>query len=242
MAQLHRLLSESLELLALSGQLPSVLGYWVRLELSREAAADEGIWPSQEREVEVATLRDAWLAKRDPEATGLNEEQLVCKLSVQPGSLRWARFHWHQRLDSLFLARKAELDKASCRLLRLSDKFLAQELYYRVLAKEASFEELAARFGEGPERSQAGLIPMQSLSGMPLGLEKVLPSLSPGEVTSPQRLGNGFALVQLLQWQPVSRDADIDRVLLKHELQAWVRAVVRHLQHHLGLSQVVSSP
>lgn len=235
--QLQSTLAQSLDLLTISGQLPTLLGYWVRLELSMEACADERIWPRQEREAEVATLCDTWLAQRDPAAARMTKEQLVRKLAVQPGSLRWAEFQWHQRLDSLFLARKAELDQASCRLLRLSDKFLAQELYHRVLAGEASFEELAGRFGEGPERSDLGLVPMQSLSRLPLGLMKLLPSLRPGEVTAPQRLGKGFALVQLLQWQPATRNADTDRLLLKQELQAWVGAVVLHLQHHLGLPQ-----
>ena len=40
---------------------------------------------------------------------------------------------------------KNELDKAACRLIRIKNKSMANELYFRIKANEASFEESRER-------------------------------------------------------------------------------------------------
>ena len=84
---------------------------------------------------------------------------------------------------------------------RISDKNFAM-VYHRVLAKETSFEDAARQFGEGPERLQGGLIPMQPLLSMPFGLGVVLERLRIGEISTPLRLGKVFCLVELLKFTP----------------------------------------
>ena len=84
------------------------------------------------------------------------------------------------------MQKKNTLDRACCRILRISDKNFANELYHRVLAKETSFEDAARQFGEGPERLQGGLIPMQPLLSMPFGLGVVLERLRSGSKCSTQ--------------------------------------------------------
>ena len=237
--RLQKALGNSLELLALSGQLQLLLTYWMRIELSREAIEDVRIWPESERDAEVDERLETWLAKRDPRELGLDDRQLHLKLSVEPGSLRWARWQWQHRLGSLFLQRKDSLDQASCRLLRLTDKHLAHELYHRVLAEEESFDMLSSQYGEGPERLHGGLIPLQSLESMPSGLAVLLLALSPGEINPPVRFSKGFALVQLLQFQPATLNLQIETTLLKQELNAWLNAMLPSLCKHLGLASLL---
>ena len=76
---------------------------------------------------------------------------------------RWSRDQWNHRLDSLFLKCKDQLDRASCRFLRVREKRIASELYYRIKAGETTFATAANEFSEGPERNSGGFIPLQPL-------------------------------------------------------------------------------
>ena len=220
--------------LAVAGLLPRAVEAWLRQQLAAEAP-----WPAGEPEQLVAERSSAWLAQVDPDRLGLLEPEVAIKLAVGPGCSHWAQARWGHRLETLFLQRKAELDRASCRLLRVADKGLALELYHRIKAGEESFAVIAQRFGEGPERKQAGLIPLQPLASMPLGLAKVLPRLEPGELLPPTRLGEQVAVVQLETWKPARFDPSSREALLAGELDRWLKAAgklaVAHLRcpHHL---------
>ena len=221
------------EFLALAGLRTKALEYWLRLQVAREAALSETLWPAMEREQELDQLEAAWRNNNDPAAFGLSDDQVRLKLMVRPGCTRWARFHWSYRIESLFLDRKSTLDQASCRLLRISDKHLAQEIYYRALAKEDSFTNLANQFGEGNERFQGGFLPLQPISSMPMGLGKLLNRLVPLELSRPLKLGDGFALVLLEQLVPATLCPKTEEILLNQEFVQWLAVMQPHLARHL---------
>ena len=203
--------------LAIAGLLPRAVELWLRQQLAAEAP-----WSAEERQAAIEARKESWLASHDPAAQGLLCDELAIKLAVAPCCLRCAEHEWEHRIETLFLERKEQLDRASCRLLRVADKGLALELYHRIKAGEESFASLAFRYGEGPEQQQGGLIPLQPLSGMPMGLDGVLPKLEPGELMPPTRLGDQVALVQLETFQPASLDATSRKLLLGWELNRWL--------------------
>lgn len=235
--RLSRELGAATNLLAISGLLAKAVEYWVRLELVGELDPEE--LPGGE---DLARLAQKWRERRGADVLLLTDALLHRKLQVAPGCRRWARRQWGHRLQSLFLERKQELDRASCRLLRVADKHLCQELYHRIKAGETSFEEVARKFGEGPEREQGGLIPLQPMARLPLNLGAVLPRLKEGGLTPPQRLGEQFALVQLVSREPASLDASSEESLLATELENWMAVVVSHLMAQLGSDSRSSVP
>ncbi|MBQ60493.1 MAG: hypothetical protein CMQ19_00305 [Gammaproteobacteria bacterium] len=228
-------LGNAVALLSMSGLLNQALDYWLRLELTQELLASS-YWPEDQRKQELDTLEENWRCKYDPADWGLSDQQLRDKLLVAPCCRHWARMQWQQRLEKLYLERKQQLDQASCRLLRLSDKHLALELYHRIRAEEDSFESLALEYGEGPERFKGGLLKLQPLAQMPLGLGTLLNRMEPGELLTPQRLGNGFALVQLELFEPAPLNPATEETLLAQELQAWLQQLVLCLRAHLTSS------
>lgn len=231
--RLQACLGSNAAFLALSGLLAKAVDYWIRLELAEEAARSTQHWPELDREAELEKLEQAWRTKHDPAQLGLTDQQVRLKLMVQPGCQRWARQQWGHRLETLYLERKPQLDQASCRLIRLSSKHLAMELYHRLRAEEAAFEDLAARYGEGPERFKGGLLALQPVATLPLGLGPVLARLTPGELTLPLPLGQGYALVQLAAFEQAQFNAAAEAKLLSQELQTWIAAMVPVLRSHL---------
>jgi len=219
----HQLASSS-SLLRQAGLWRAALAYWVRWQVSLEAD-----WPVDEEQACLEGMVEKWMAKNTLEDMGLSADELRAKLRVSPAALRWSRQQWGHRLQSLYLQRKSSLDRASCRLLRLKDKNLAHEIYHRIKSSETSFEQAAIEFGRGPERHQAGLLPLQPLERMPYGLAPLLERLEPGRLTMPLRLGEDFCLVKLETFQPSQLDADMEELLLAEQLGLWVDSVVNDL-------------
>lgn len=226
--QLERDLLSSRYTLALGGGLVTALRDWLRQQLALEAP-----WSDEERSKIISERKKKWKNKLNLEDLGLSNIELGVALCVDPGCEAWAAHQWNHRLESLFLKHKSELDCASCRLLRVSDKGLAIELYHQIKSKENSFDVLSFRYGMAPEKNNGGLIPLQQLSKLPYGLDKILPKLSPGEVLRPQRLGEHLALVQLETWQPAVFNEASKRMLLTAELEKWLEAAGKIVLAHL---------
>lgn len=214
--------------LALGGGLVKAVREWLRQQLASEAP-----WTIEEKLLIISERKEKWKDKLDPEALGLFSGELGFALSVDPGCEAWASDQWKHRLESLFLKHKSDLDCASCRLLRVSDKGLAIELYHQIKSKEHSFEVLSFRYGLAPEKNNGGLIPLQPLSKLPYGLDMILPKLSPGDVMAPQRLGEHLAIVQLETWRPAVFNEASQRQLLKAELEKWLEAAGKIALAHL---------
>lgn len=213
-------------LLAESGALRAVLKAWVEAELAAEVdwTAPPDLLEGTSRWAEQAANSD------DAIAQGLTQERLIARKLRKPALMAWARSHWQHRLETLFLARKAELDRAACRLLRVDTHALAQELYHRIKTDGESFAEIAKRFGREPGD---GLISLRPLSQLPKGLAPLLQRLQPGELSVPLAIGSRFGLVQLDDWQPVSFDEETKGLLLQQELNSWTEALVSILVTHL---------
>ena len=133
----------------------------------------------------------------------------------------------------MFLQYKQDLDKASCRMLRVANSAVALEIHHRLLANEASFEQLSMQFATGSERFHGGLIKLQPLSKFPPGLGKILSTLKPGEITKPLRLGKEFCVVQLKEFVPAVLGEVAYQELLSNQLQQWVHGMSAHLKAQL---------
>ena len=148
--------------------------------------------------------------------------------------LDWARKQWGHRLESLFLQHKQDLDQASCRLLRVANSALALEIHHRLLAEEASFEQLSIQFATGSERFHGGFFKLQPLSKFPVGLVKILRNLKPGDISKPLGLGKEFCVVQLNDFVPAVHGEATDHQLLSNQLQQWVHGMSVHLKAQLS--------
>jgi len=231
LALLQGQLTSSASLLRQAGLWRAALGYWVRWQASLEAD-----WPADQEQAFLDEQLEKWYAHHSLEAEGLTVEELRAKLRVAPAVARWSRQQWGHKVESLYLQRKNQLDKASCRLLRAKDKNLILELYHRIKAGETSFEKAARDFSIGPERHQGGLLPMQPLERMPLGLAPLLERMEPGRLSLPMRLGSAFCLVQLEAFEPTQLNVETEELLLAEQMRLWIDAAVNALVAALRLT------
>ncbi len=144
-------------------------------------------------------------------------------------SVRIAKFQrhtWGSQLESYFLQRKASLDRVVYSLIRTRDRGLAQELYYRLQDDAGAFAELAQQFSEGAESQTGGRIGPVPLSQPHPAIGQLLAVSQAGQIWSPRRIDEWFAIVRLEQLEPMRFDAAVEQYLLDELLEIWVRAEV----------------
>ena len=219
--------ASSRRLLQQGGLWRVTLGYWVRWQASLDAE-----WSKEDEDDCLALLKKQWHEKHAGNSN-IDDELLLQKLRVTPAVERWSRDQWNHRLDSLFLQCKDQLDRASCRFLRVREKRIASELYYRIKAGETTFANAANEFSEGPERNNGGFIPLQPLKSIPFGLAPLLQHLETGKLSQPLRLGKGYCLVELVEFKSSSLNEDIETLLLAEQLRLWIDSVVDVLDSDL---------
>ena len=190
-------------------------------------------WKPEERQ-DLAAVRASWHEQNPKGHTYLTDEQVEKKLSVNPGSQQWARYQWGHRIETLYLEVKDQLDAVSFWMLRLADKDLATELYYSLCAKECRFEEVAKKYGSLEDQSRNGYWKKVPKKKLPEGLPEILAKLRQGQLSSPIRVGQEVALIQLEENIPSRLDSVMEKKLLMSELSRWVDqmmpAVVAQLQ------------
>ena len=223
LTNLRRDFSPSIKFYRLSGLFSQALKYWIKLQICSELISDESLWKESERERVYREIQEKWLKEHSLEEFCLSSSDLRLKLLVKPSTLKWARLQWEHRLESLYLQKKAKLDKAQCSIIRLKDKNMAYEIYHQILADEISFESAAYQYGLGQERFKGGLLPTKPLSQMPFGLAEVLPKLDINEVTVPVRLGKGFVIIRMGELCEAKFDQAMENQLLEVELESWLK-------------------
>ena len=207
-----------------SGQLETVVKGWVRRQLVEETLLNDWLASSSESD------------EAQPCPPGWDEPAYQSWQQQDQALLAWAEQHWGHGLESLYLARKTGMDRVSLRMLRVSDMAFSLELYHRIKAGEASFEQLSWTFGEGPERLKGGEIKNKRLDALPAALFPLLVNLHSVDVQKPRAIGKMYVLLQLLDRQPCVFDQDTRRQLLMEQLQCWEAPLVQRLVAHLTSS------
>jgi parvulin-like peptidyl-prolyl isomerase len=133
------------------------------------------------------------------------------------------------RVDSYFLQRKSQIDRAVYSLLRVKDVHLAQELFYRIQAGEADFTELVKQYSGGEEAEINGLVGPQEMSIPHPTLAQALLSLRAGEVAAPVQIADWFILVRLEKYLPAQLDKAMRGRLTDELYELWLQGEVKKL-------------
>ena len=159
----------------------------------------------------------------------LQPEDISHYASANSLLLKWAQNNWNNRLESLYLERKNLLDRVSCSLLRVKNKYLALELYQRLKSNESSFEEVSWKDGEGVERKHAGYFTMRRLNELPSGLLSLIKKIKVGEVLKPHAMGKWNVIIKLHEIKSSQFDEETKNYILRAEINEWLRAIASEL-------------
>jgi hypothetical protein len=129
-------------------------------------------------------------------------------------------------VGSLFLKKKAALDRVLFSLLRNKDHELTRELFFRLESGEESFASLAARYAEGREAVSGGRVGPIEMQQLNPALASVLSTSKPGVVNPPVVI-DGFGVITLLHEKiPAKLDDAMKLYLVNQLFHEWVKREV----------------
>ena len=173
--------------------------------LIRRAAEDalaSSIFVSAEQQAQL-------VAPLGPEATPEQLHELLRQTRLQQA----LRQRYAEQIEPTFLEHRDKLERVAYSVIRLQDVGMAEELYLRLIEKEASFEELALTYSLGDERHSGGRLPLMPVHQPHAQIQTALGRLIPGEVHPPLQLGEWVVLLRLDHRQPAELDDNLRRQL-----------------------------
>jgi len=160
----------------------------------------------------------AWMAHQK-----LTSEQLEVITTRKLKIEKFKQATWGNKLESYFFQSKAKLDKVIYSLLRTQDVGIAQELYFRIQAKENSFADLAREYSLGPEAQTGGLVGPIELNALHPVMVQMLSSSQPGHILPPTRIADWFVILRLEKFIPVQLDEFMKGRLLNELFEIWLQ-------------------
>jgi parvulin-like peptidyl-prolyl isomerase len=130
---------------------------------------------------------------------------------------------WNSKVESYFLTRKGQLDKIIYSLIRMKDIGIAQEIYFRLLEGEQTFEDLARRYSEGAEAQTGGLIGPVEISTPHPVIGQLLTTNAPGHICPPIKLDQWYVIVRPDKYIPCQLDDAMRQKLMTEMFQMWVQ-------------------
>ena len=149
------------------------------------------------------------------------EPEVMTALSNKVRQQTFLREQFLPKAEARFLDRKNELEQVVYSLLRLENRFLAQELYLQIESGESNFADLAKRYAEGPERNTNGIVgPVSLTQAHPVLVEK-LRVTQPGVLLEPFRISDWWLVVRLERYSPATFDDEISLKMCQELFAEW---------------------
>ena len=156
------------------------------------------------------------------EALGCREDEVIERLRHSIRRRNFIRERYEAKAETRFLERKNDLDQVVYSLLRLENRFLAQELYLQIEAGESNFADLARRYAEGPERNTNGIVGPISLTQAHPNLVKKLKVAQPGVLLEPFRISKWWLVIRLERYAPATFTDEVSEQMCEEMFNAWI--------------------
>ncbi len=130
---------------------------------------------------------------------------------------------WGDRINAYFLKRKGQLDRVVYSLIRNKDLGIAQEIYFRSIAGEQSFAELATEYSEGAEAQTGGTIGPVEIGVPHPAIAQAISTQPLGQVCPPMHLEEWYVIVRPEKIIPAQLDEPMRQRLLDELFQIWLQ-------------------
>lgn len=217
--------------------IPRLARYQMLPQLIKESILDEAIATIECTPEETTNAIQAF-CQQHKLVTPAQRQEWASLQGMEPGDLaevatrrlkieKFKQQRWGDVVKSHFLQRKAQLDKVSFSIIRVSDKDLAQELYFRIQDKEQSFAELAQQYSQGTEANLGGVVAPLELGTLPPAFAQLLQNRQPGDLLPPFPMGDSIVIIQINQVIPASLNAMTSQRLLNELFQTWLQKQIK---------------
>ena len=159
----------------------------------------------------------AWLIKMS-----INEDEYLNQIGepirIQKHSLKT----FGHAVERQFLSRKDDLEQITYSLIRVKDRFLANEIYLRINEKEAEFGDLASEYSTGQEKNTKGIIGPIVLTKSHPSLTEVLKTSKVGELNKPFQINDNWLIVRLESFNKAILNQEMELRMSQELFNEWL--------------------
>jgi parvulin-like peptidyl-prolyl isomerase len=213
--------------------------YQMLPQLLRELVIDHAIASVECSAEEIQTAKQEYINQNrlnDPNRlqAWLNRTRLqqadLEKLAVRSYKIKkFKQETWGPKVESYYLQRKRDLDQVVYSLLRTKDNNTATELYFRLQNQEATFEELAQHYSQGPEAETRGIVGPVPVTTPNEKIAKMLLQSEAGQLWPPVRIGEWNIIVRLEKLISAQLNDATRQKLINELFSKWLEEQVKKI-------------
>tara|TARA_Y100001968_G_scaffold299418_1_gene310069 strand:- start:11161 stop:11886 length:726 start_codon:yes stop_codon:yes gene_type:complete len=144
--------------------------------------------------------------------------------SIQKSFLmqKFIKSKFEDKVDSKFLEIKNSLDQVVYSIIRVSNTWLAKELYFQLIEDNLSFGELAKKFSVGPEKNTRGVVGPCSFEVMHPKLRDLLRTTEMGKINPPMGIEGWTIISRLEDFKPAMLDSKTKSFVQELLFNEWI--------------------
>ena len=221
--------NNSLKILRLGNMLPNLVKSFLIYEIVSEISIEQNLY---ETEIKNFYLKNKILNKNDLvnilKNKGISEEELHFQITLPLKIFKFGAQHFQEEIKSYFLERKDFLDEYTFNIIRVKNKDIAYELYFRLDSDESDFTNLSESFSYYSELYPKGLFGPKNLQGMnPIIINKLIIS-TPGELIQPFQVDEWWIILKLIKKKEAKLDKSTSNILLIEIFNRFINNLVKN--------------
>ena len=220
---------DTLKIVKLGNMLPNLIRNFLIYKITSEISLEKNI---SEKEIKTFYLKNNIFSKKDLDNIlknkGISEEELHYQITLPLKISKFAEQNFKNQIETYFLERKDFLDEYTFNIIRLKNKDLAYELYFRIDSGESDFTKLSESYSFYSELYPKGLFGPKNLQGInPLIVNKLIIS-SPGELIEPFQVDEWWIILKLINKKKAKLDESTSNMLLLEIFNKFINSSVKN--------------
>ena len=226
---LEEINKDTLKIVKLGNMLPNLIRNFLIYNIISEISLEKNI---SEKEIKTFYLKNNIFSKKDLDNIlknkGISEEELHYQITLPLKISKFAKQNFKNQIETYFLERKDFLDEYTFNIIRLKNKDLAYELYFRIDSGESDFTKLSESYSFYSELYPKGLFGPKNLQGInPLIVNKLIIS-SPGELIEPFQVDEWWIILKLINKKKAKLDESTSNMLLLEIFNKFINISVKN--------------
>ncbi len=219
----------TLKILRFENMLTNLVKSFLIYEIVSEISIEQNLY---ETEIKNFYLKNKILNKNDLvnilKIKGISEEELNYQITLPLKIIKFCTQNFQEELKSYFLERKDFLDEYTFNIIRVKNKNIAYEIYFRLDSHESDFTNLSEGFSYYSDLYPKGLFGPKNLQGMnPIIINRLIIT-SPGELIQPFQVDDWWIILKLLKKKKAKLDQPTTKMLLQEIFNKFINKLVNN--------------
>ena len=220
---------DTLKIIKLGNMLPNLIRNFLIVKITSDISLEQDIY---DNEIKKFYFKNDILNKKDLnnilKTKGISEEELHYQITLPLKVSKYAQQNFENQIESYFLERKDFLDEYTFNIIRLRNKDLSYELYFKIESEESDFIKLSEKYSYYSELYPKGIFGPKNLQGMnPLIVNKLIIA-SPGELIEPFQVDKWWIILKLINKKEAKLDKSTSNILLIEIFNKFINNLVKN--------------